>query len=157
MATPGRKFALWGVAAVASPTKSLLQIVSAATIRPGIYDVFLSSDATPADNALLWKAQRFTVAGTAGTTITPTYLDPGDAVAASQLAATTGYACSAEPTYTATFIVMWIALNQRATHRVILDPTAPILLPSVASNGVGVFVVHASFTGNADITVYTFE
>lgn len=152
MASPGRRYFTYGQAAVASPTKSLVGITSTTAIRPGVYDLYLGSSATPADNAILWKVQRHTAAGT-NTAFTPVALDPGDPAAT----ASSGYAHSVEPTYTANSFLLWLALNQRATHRAILDPNAPLLLPATANNGATLFAVHASFTGNVDSTVYFFE
>ncbi len=148
----GRRYFVYGTAAVASPTKSLVGITSTTAIRPAVYDMYLGSSATPADNALLWKMQRSTAAGTA-TAFTPIAIDPGDPAAT----ATSGYAHSAEPTYTASSFLFWLALNQRATHRAILDPNGPLVAPASANNGLGLFVVHASFTGNVDATLYYFE
>jgi hypothetical protein len=152
MSVNGRAYFIYGQAAVSSPTKSLLSLTGGTTIRPSIYDFYLGSSATPADNALLWKMQRTTAAGTS-TAFTPVALEPADPAAI----ATAGYAHSAEPTYTANSYLFWLALNQRATHRAILDPSRPLGIPATANNGIGLFVVHSSFTGNADATAYYYE
>lgn len=152
MATPGRRYFTRGQAAVASPSATLLTVTSATTIRPGIYDMYLGSSATPGDNALLWKAQRSTAAGT-NTAFTAIALDPADPASL----ATCGHAHTVEPTYTSNAFLFWLALNQRATHRAILDPNGPLMMPATANNGIGVFVVHSSFTGNVDATVFYFE
>jgi hypothetical protein len=101
---------------------------------------------------LLWKLQRATALGTT-TPFTPIALDSADPAAI----ATFGTAASAEPTYTASAFLFWLALNQRATHRAILDPMGPLCVPASANNGIGVLDIHATFTGNADCTVYYFE
>lgn len=152
MSSPGKRYFTYGQAAVASPTATLVGITSATTVRPGIYDIYIGSSATPADNALLWKMQRHTAAGTS-TAFTPVAIDPSSPAALSS----SGYAHSAEPTYTASAFLLWLALNQRATHRAILDPNAPLVLPATANNGASLFAVHASFTGNVDSTIYYFE
>lgn len=152
MPSPGRRYEIDGQAAVASPTKTLLGLTGGTAIRPGIYDLYVGSSATPADNAILWYIQRSTAAGTS-TATTPTPLDSGDPAAT----ATAGYAHSAEPTYTSGKILFHLALNQRATHRAILDPNGALLVPATGSNGLGLYPVHASFTGNVDATIFFFE
>lgn len=136
-------------AAVASPTVTLLTVVSATTIRPEIYDMILGSAATPADNAVTWKLQRFTAAGTV-TSTTPRPLDPADPASL----ASAGKTVTAEPTYTSGLILFHAALNQRATHRWIADPRGPLKFPATASNGGGLYPVHASFTGVCDASIF---
>lgn len=151
MANP-RCYSVYSQDPVASPTKSTLGITSATTIRPEIYDVLLGSSATPADNAINWRAQRYTAAGT-NTARTPSPLDPGDPASLASGAVTH----TAEPTYTSGLILFSLALNQRASHRWVADPRGPMKMPATASNGIGFYPVHASFTGNTDITVYFCE
>lgn len=154
MASLGRRYSINGQrACAASAPQTLLTLITATTIRPYIYDMLLGSSATPADNAILWFLQRFTAAGTAGSSVTPQALDPADPSATS----TAGQAHSADPTYTAAAILFRLALNQRASHRWIADPSAPIGLPATGSNGVGLYATHASFTGNIDATIHFSE
>jgi hypothetical protein len=63
-----------GQRAVASPTRTLLGITGATTLRPWVYDFYLSASAVPADNSILWYIQRSTAAGTS-TAVTPQALD----------------------------------------------------------------------------------
>jgi len=151
----GRTYFVGGASVVASPTKTLVTITAGgANLKRSFWtDIYLSSDATPADNALLWKVQRYTAAGTL-TAWTPVALDGGDT--ASDCTSAVG-GSTVEPTYTASSLLFWLALNQRATHRAILDPNRPLVGPATASNGLGLYPVHASFTGNADANVYYFE
>lgn len=152
MASRGRRYAVQAQNAVASPTKTSVTLTSTTAIRPFIYDMLLGSSATPADNALVWRVQRFTAAGTT-TAFTPLALDPADPAAT----LVAGVTATVEPTYTGSTYLFSIALNQRATHRWIADPDGPITLPATANNGAGLFVVHASFTGNVDPTVHYAE
>jgi len=152
MAVNGRGYMIYGTAAVASPTKSLLSLSSTAAIRPSIYDFYLGSSATPADNALLWKCQRHIGPGT-NSPFAAVALDSADPAAT----ATAGYAHSVEPNYVTNAFLFWIALNQRATHRAILDPNRPLTMPAVGSSGASYFVVHSSFTGTVDMTAYYYE
>jgi hypothetical protein len=109
-----------------------LELRSATTIRPKVYDLIVSSVATPADNAGEYLLQRTTTVGTS-TSVTPQLLDPGDPAAL----ATAGVNHSAEPTYTANAIMLRIATNQRATFRWVAAPMGEIVLPA-AANGLGI-------------------
>lgn len=152
MPSPGRRYSIDGQRAVNSPTKTLLGLTSTTAIRPGIYDLYIGSSATPADNAILWYIQRSTAAGTS-TAVTPTALDPGDPAAT----ATAGQNHTVEPTYTAGAILFHLALNQRATHRAILDPNGALMAPATANNGLAIYPVHSSFTGAVDGLIHYFE
>lgn len=138
--------------AVASPTKTLLGITGGTAIRPWIYDLWIGASSTPADNSIVWYIQRSTAAGTS-TAYTPPPIDPGDPACTT----TAGVAHSAEPTYTANKILFHLALNQRASHRAQFDPDGPLMVPATSNNGLGLYPVHASFTGNVDATIHFAE
>lgn len=98
-----------------------------------LYDfVFGSAEAAPADGNSLWQIQRCTTAGTAGSSVTPTAIDPGDTVAATTVC---GQAHSADPTLTAGAILLSVGLNQRATFRWVPAPGKELIGPATASNG----------------------
>jgi hypothetical protein len=143
-----RPYAISGTRAVASPTQTLLGLISTAAIRPMIFEILFGSAATPADNALEWLLQRFTAAGTS-TAVTPQALDPGDPSAT----ATAGKNHTVEPTYTAGAVLLDIPLNQRSTQRWVASPRGELILPATAANGLGLQPVHASFTGNVTGTI----
>lgn len=115
----------------ASATLPLINLVSAATVRPKVYDILMGSDATPADNAAKYAMQRGTTAGTPGSSITPQAIDPGDPVAL----ASAGLAIfGAGPTLTANaFLLQW-AQNQRATFRWVAAPTKELVLPAAVNS-----------------------
>lgn len=147
-----RKYSVDGAQATASPDDTILTITGGTTIRPGIYDGWIGSSATPADNALVWTIQRSTAAGTS-TAVTPQAVDPGDPAAT----AAGGENHTAEPTYTSNAIMLLLPLNQRASHKLNLDPNSPIKIPASSNNGLGVFVTHSSFTGSCEATIWFFE
>lgn len=149
---PGRRYAVTGQSAVASPTDTCLGITGGTAVRPEIYDVLIGSSATPADNAIIWKIQRTTAAGTS-TSVTPAALDSGDPASTT----TAGQAHSAEPTYTASTVLFNLALNQRASHRFIADPNGGMKAPATSNNGLALYPVHSSFTGNVDATIHFCE
>lgn len=99
--------------------------------RIKVYDLMFGSEATPADNAFLWQAQRCTTAGTS-TAVTPQPLDPADAAAVS----TSGENHTVDPTLTAGAILLSIPLNQRASFRWVAAPGGELVIPATASNGI---------------------
>ena len=50
------------------------------------------------------------------------------------------------PTYTSNAILFRLALNQRASHSLVLDPDGAIHAPATANNGLGLYPTHASST-----------
>ena len=145
----GRRYSIDGEQTVSTGNLTVLALTSATTIRPRIYDLIFGSNATPADNALNWLLQRYTVAG-AGTAVTPRALDPGDPAAlASALENHT-----TEPTYTADLIMLNISANQRSTQRWVAAPGGEIVLPATAANGCGLIPNHASFSGLVQATIH---
>jgi hypothetical protein len=109
-----------------------MTLISATTIRPALYDLLISSVATPADNAAEYLLQRITTAGTV-TAVTPQALDPGDPAAL----ASAGVNATAEPTYTSNAVLLRLAGNQRATLRWVAAPGGELKSPATANNGLG--------------------
>ncbi len=128
--------------------ETLIELRSTTAIRPHIYDLVSGSDATPADNAAEYNLQRTTTAGTEGSGFTPVALDPGDPAAVGDFSVNH----SAEPTYTASAVLLNYMHNQRATFRWVAAPDGEIVLPA-AANGVGIITVtvagSAVNTGNS--------
>ena len=129
-------------------------IVSAATIRPRIYDFVIGSAATPGDQAASYHLERFTTAGTS-TAVVAQALDPGDP--ATLLAATTGENHTVEPGYTTDAIMANWTVNQRATFRWVAREGKEIVLPATAAAGIGIItrVVTSAYT--VRITVHEEE
>jgi hypothetical protein len=119
----------------ASTTASLGSLTADATRprRMSIYMITVGSEASPADQALLWQVQRITAAGT-NTAVTPMQLDPGDALTEQDA----GENHSVEPTYTANTIVLNVAANQKATVLWQTLPELGIITPATAANGLGI-------------------
>ena len=114
--------------------KTLLTMISAATVRPRLVDVLVGCAATPADLATLFYLQRFTAPGTEGSGLVPAPLDPDDPAALADFGVGV---FAAEPTYTAATILLSIALNQRATFRWVAAPGCELVAPATADNGIG--------------------
>jgi hypothetical protein len=113
-------------------TKSIWVVAGTAAVRFAVYDVLLSSNATPADNSSEWQALRFTAAGTS-TSVTPTALDSGDPAAT----AVCGKNHTVEPTYSPAVPLLDFAVNQRATFRWVAAPGSELASPATAANGIG--------------------
>lgn len=150
--TPGRYQANGTISS--APTKTIVALTGGTTVRPAIYDVILSSNATPADNSSEWQIRRSTVAGTGGSAVTPAPLDSQDP--ASTTTAINGP--SAEPTYTAGAVLLDFAVNQRATFRWVAAPGSELLVPATAAAGLGLQCQGVGGSGAVCIaTVYFME
>ena len=150
-----RRFASYGQRAMAaSAPQTAVGLTSGGTNlkRVFIYYILFGSTATPADNALLYEAQRFTASGTGSTTTAPTTLS-GDTASDTSSA----QAHTVDPTYTANAILGYWPVNQRATHAFQADPDGQMVGPATASNGIGIWGTHASFTGNWSAMVHFYE
>lgn len=137
------------VSGTGSATLPIMNIVSAATVRPTVYDIQLGTDATPADNAFKFSFQRGTTAGTwagaGGAAITPKPLDFSDPAA---LAAANQGVCSVGPTLTsAEFLWQW-AMNQRASIRWVAAPGSELKLTASATGSLNLMVLVATASVN---------
>lgn len=150
---PGRRYAIDGDQTITTPADSALGLTSVATTRPEVYYVCVGIEGTPADNTFVYNIQRYTAAG-AGTTVTPTSIDPGDPASLC-----TG--ClenhTTEPTYTAALILWRLGLNARASHSWWADAYGALKSPATAANGVGLYTVHASATPDFSATFHFAE
>jgi len=148
----GERYSGVGAAAVGT-NLTVLNIISAATVKPKIYDLIIGCNATPADVATLFHLERFTAVGTEGSGFTPLALDPDSPAALADY----GVAHSAEPTYTANEILMKLSLNQRATFRWVAAPGGELIAPATASNGIGLQAQSSGGTATHEATIYHLE
>ena len=132
----------------AGTTLTILEIVAATTTRGRIYDLIISSDATPADVATEYNIIRGTVSGT-GTGVTVNALDGGDP--AGLLTAKGGTFTG--QTKTANTDLLEIALNQRATFRWVAAPDSEIVVPATSDNWVGLESIASGGTPNTNATI----
>jgi hypothetical protein len=107
--------------------------------RGKLYELVFGSEATPADNAFLWRVRRITAAGTS-TAVTPVALDPADAATESDA----GENHTVEPTYTSNSELLVIPVNQKVTYRWLAAPGRELVWPATASNGLGIDTPTAS-------------
>ena len=144
-----RRYAETGQAACSAEAK-ILDLISATTIRPAIYDIIFGTNGTAADNALLWVVERIESAPTNGSAVTPAPLDFDDpaALVTTTEGATTG------ATVTSGTELLEIAANQRATQRWVASPGGALKCPDSATAGIEANVRHASYTGNCQVTFH---
>lgn len=139
-----------GNAAVAART--MLTIISAATIRPRlIAAVYSQIGAVVLDSNWEVTGRRFTAAGTT-TAITPASTDSADPAATF----TAGSNATVEPTYTANSTFTDFGINPRSTYRwVAYDPRDEIILPATAANGIGFVLttIGGAITAQVEATV----
>lgn len=126
-----------------------LGLTSTAAIQPAIYDLLISSSATPASHVGQYQIKRYTAAGTS-TAVTP------QALGVNEPAATGigGVNHSVEPTYTANAILLQVSVNQQATWRWVAAPDGEIYLPSTAANGAGFFTASTDSAFAIDVTIH---
>ena len=149
-----RKYGVIGYSAVGTNC-TVLNLTSAATIRPKIYDVVVGSSATPADGASRFQLVRSTAVGAGGSTANMVARDPGDP--ASLASAKQNYAGTNEPTYTANTELAGFSINQRNTFRWVAAPGGEIVLPATAANGVGLKTLSSNGTTAQHEATFFFE
>ena len=127
---------------------TVLSVISAATCRPCIADLVLSSGSTPNDYSADFQLQRFSADGT-GTAVTPQPLDFNDRAAV----ATSKHTYTVEPTLTANEVLLRIAHNLRATVRWVAAPGYELKIPALAGDGIALLcnAVSTQFTELATI------
>lgn len=135
-------------AAVANPrTIGIVSQPATARTRLWLNQFIISASGTPADNAIIWTLQRTTAAGTT-TSVTPAVADTADTATA-----VAGENATAEPTYTSATELFDNAVNQRATLAIVYAPGRERVVPLTNNAGLGMKATHASFTGNAEVTL----
>src|SRR3990167_561809 len=116
----------------ATGTDAVGELLSAATLRPKLYDIIFSHGGTPADNVIRWEVPRQTTSAT-GSAAVENALDPAWAglnLAVTEEEVTVG------PTVTADTQMLDFDLNQRATFRWVAAFGSEIILPATAASGV---------------------
>jgi hypothetical protein len=115
--------------------------------RIKLYDLLFSSEATPADNAFLFRAKRSSTAST-GTSVTPSPLDPADAACV----ALAKENLSAEGTG-GVVLFSW-AMNQRASLRWVCKDGSELVIAATAAAGIIIETPVAINTPAATVEVF---
>ncbi len=130
--------------AVTSSLQTMLGLTATTLTRARISEWEVGAGDPTFDEDLEFTVQRYTTAPTFGSTVTPSPLDIGAPVA--QLAA--GEAASAEGVQTA--VLYKRTVNARSSYRWgSLSEGNDILVPAVASDGVGLRVLATAYVGIA--------
>lgn len=125
----------------------------ATTLRRGwLYDLMFGVDGTPADNVVVWKADRQTSTGTR-TAVTPPPLDAADAA----ILLTCGANTTIEGIVTAATQVLEIAVNQRASYRWVAAPGGELVVPATNVAGIGVRAKSPAYTSTVTAAVHAWE
>lgn len=104
-----------------------------------IFDIYVSSEATPQDSIFQWRGFAVTAAGTS-TGVTPAPLDRSDTVAALTDAGE-NHTIDATPSGGAVFA---LGLNQRAAFRWVAVPGGELVAPATTNNGFALYTPVAS-------------
>lgn len=110
--------------------------------RAKVIDWLIGSSQAPADAVFTHIAQRATTAPT-GTGRTPNAIDQADTLASTIVATDT---VTADGTLTAGAFNANVAINQRASFRVVTAPYMELIIPATASNGYAFGVSAATTT-----------
>jgi hypothetical protein len=113
--------------------QELINIFSVGGASRGyIYDLLVSSGATPDDQAANYDVIRTTAVGTENAGFTPVKLDPDTGASTFD----GGVSHTAAPTQTANSEMMVFSVNQRATFRWIAAPGGDFVMPATTNNGI---------------------
>lgn len=118
------------------------------TTRARIYEIWISSDATPADVATKFRVIRGTVSGTPTVTFTPVAADPGDPASLMSFKVGT----FSGQTKTANSQLLELGQNQRASIRWVSVPDSELVIPATTDNWIGLESISSSGTPNSNTT-----
>ena len=138
---------------VGATAHGCIALISAATVRPYIYDWTIGTTGTPADNVMTVNIARITnaTAGTSSTSATPIPLDSVD----SGLASTGASAWTTEPTVGV--CLFNVGQNQRATYRWVAAPGGELVCAATANSGITIQVSSPGYTSTCAGTLYYAE
>ncbi len=123
-----------GNGAVAVGTnETVITLISAATIRPKLYELMVTCGDSPAALMTIFHIERFTAVGTETSGFTPHALNPDDPASLADY----GVAHSAEPTYTALAVLMDMAVHQNGGFFWRASTGREFICPATAGNGIG--------------------
>lgn len=112
----------------------ILNVNSDGIVSPKVFDLTVSSDATPAEQASEFLVARNSDEGTGGQSITPEALNPISAVA--QSVGLGGAWATTEPTNVANSDLLRFAVHQKATFRWVSAPGSELVALNTDNNGI---------------------
>ena len=137
--------------------KAILNLFNPAatpTTRGRIYEINLSSVATPADQAAKFAVNRTTAVGTEGGGFTPNNLDPAGPAGAYDVGQGT---FSVQPTLTANKELLVVSVNQRAVYRWVANEGRELVMAATQNNGAAINCVSSTSTQAAEACVFWLE
>lgn len=146
---PAYSVAVADVTAGADPQTLINLFSTGGASRGYIYDILVSSGATPADQASNFEMQRTTAVQT-GTGVAAVPLDPD--TAASTFDSDVDH--TVEPTETASSLLLAFSVNQRATFRWVAAPGGELVLPATTANGSNIARRSSTAAYVADCTIH---
>jgi len=141
-----RVYTGYGAAAVGT-NLTLVTLIGATNIRPGLSYLSIGCSAAPVDAATKFRVLRCTTTGTPSASVTPQANDPGDPASLCTVGGG-AFGGANEPTYTAAAINRTWNLNQRNTLQWGAYPGREIMVPATANNGLGIRSIAS--TGSAE-------
>lgn len=138
----------------AGTTLVLLLVTGGTTVRPGLYNWILGSDATPADLAGEINVMRTTAAGAGGSALAE---NPRDPLTVAATGAASGGTFTAAPTVTANSWQKMLGLNQRMTYEWNANFDDAVFCAATAANGLAVYCVAHGGTPNLNTGVSWYE
>lgn len=120
--------------------------------RAWLYDLMFGVDGTPADNVVVWKADRQTSTGTRSAVVPPP-LDFADAAALITCGANT----TIEGIITSATQLIEIGVNQRASYRWVAAPGGELIVPATNVAGIGVRTKSPAYTGTVTAACHFWE
>lgn len=132
---------------------TLHHILCSATVRAGLSEFIISSDATPVEQTGEYQVIRTTSTGTtpAGSTTVVKLNTMGPSAGATY----GGGGYTTEPTFTD--MLMDVSVHQKATFRWVAYPGREIFSAPTASNGIGIAVVSQSAAFSLSSTIIWME
>jgi hypothetical protein len=149
-----RDYSIVGDQTVASPTDTCLTIQSTTALRPAVYWCAFSCLTDELDDMIRWTVQRFDTNDGTGDSVTPNPILDGYPAATCVVLDNH----TAEPGgYLSGEIVLDIGVNTRSFQQWYAQPGKEIILPAVATEGVGFQPVHGSSTPSVICNVHYSE
>jgi len=146
-----RGYSSIGDQTTASPTDTCLTIQSTTALRPEVFYMSFGCTGSPTDVQLRITVSRFDTDDGTGSAVVPNPLTDGYPAAT----CTVQDNHATEPSsYLTAEIPLDFAMNTRSMHQWIAIPNAEIILPAVATEGIGIFAVHASATNDILVTCH---
>ena len=147
-----KRYASSGSSAAGTSNKTALTCIGGTAVRPAIYFFSLGSPSTAADGSVQVALGRVSTAGSGGSSVTPSPLDPADVAST----CTTQSGPTSEPTYGSPFQLL-TSINQRNTWQWTARDGCEIVGAATANNGLAAKLVASTNSIVLDCTIHWIE